>query len=124
MSHGVPSEGLPPSLEDDKQPAHAIVISSIFSALVMLFGLYVCLKVFLPKNRFERNSNLTVIYLAAFSYLIVTLLPFGNSDSEVVFHFHKKWGHKPVSLSGVCSEIFRLVTILFYLSSITSLFLL
>ena len=121
----MPADILPhQSLDNEKQPAHAIVVSSIFSSLVLLFGLYVCLKVFLPKNRFERNSNLTVIYLAAFSFLIVTLLPFSNHDSEVVFHFHKKWGHKPTSLTGVCSEIFRLAVLIFYLSSITSLFLL
>ena len=41
----------------------------------------------LPKNRFERNSNLTVFYLTAFSYLIISLIPFNDSDSEVVFKF-------------------------------------
>lgn len=116
---------MPPEIENEKQPAHAIIISSIFSSLVMLFGLYLCMKIMLPNNRFERNSNLTVFYLTAFSYLIVSLIPFDNNvDSEVVFKFHKKWDHHPESIVGVCTEIFRLAVILFHLSSITNLFLL
>jgi len=79
----------------------------------------------LPGNRFERNSNLTVFYLASFSYLLISLIPFDTgSDSEVVFKFHKKWDHHPESIIGVCTEIFRLSAILFHLSSITNLFLL
>ena len=66
--NGVPSEigseVMPPELSNKDQPAHAIVISSIFSALVTLFGLYLCMKIMLPSNRFERNSSLTVFYLA------------------------------------------------------------
>ena len=89
-----------------------------------LFGLYLCLKVMLPKNRFERNSNLTVFYLTAFSYLVISLIPLNNADSEVIFSFHKKWDHHPTSIMGVCTEIFRLAVILFHLSSITNLFLL
>ena len=78
----------------------------------------------LPKNRFERNTNLTVFYLAAFSYLIISLLPVSNDDSEVVYHFHRHWNHHPASVIGVCTEIFRLAVILFHLSSLTNLFLL
>jgi hypothetical protein len=90
----------------------------------MLFGFYLCTKVLLPKNRFERNSNLTVFYLTAFSYLIISVIPLTNPDSEVVYNFHKKWDHHPASIVGVCTEIFRLAVILFHLSSITNLFLL
>lgn len=116
---------MPPEIANEKQPAHAIVISSIFSSLVTLFGLYLCMKIMLPSNRFERNSNLTVFYLAAFSFLIISLIPLDSgSDSEVVFKFHKKWDHHPESIVGVCTEIFRLAVILFHLSSITNLFLL
>ena len=120
---GIPSE-LPQSIQSEKQPAHAIIISSIFSCLVALFGVYLCLKVMLPKNRFERNSNLTVFYLTAFSFLIISVIPLTNSDSEVVFNFHKKWDHHPASIIGVCTEIFRLAVIMFHLSSISNLFLL
>ena len=116
---------LPSNMDmNEKQPAHAIIISSIFSCLVTLFGLYLCLKVMLPKHRFERNSNLTVFYLTAFSYLIISVIPFSSSDSEVVYNFHKKWDHHPHTIVGVCTEIFRLAVILFHLSSITNLFLL
>ena len=82
------------------------------------------MKVILPKNRFERNSNLTVFYLAAFSFLIVSVIPVTSNDSEVVYHFHKKWDNHPTSALGVCTEIFRLSVIMFHLSSITNLFLL
>ena len=83
------------------------------------------MKIMLPSNRFERNSSLTVFYLAAFSFLIVSLMPFDSgADSEVVFNFHKKWDHHPQSIVGVCTEIFRLAVIMYHLSSITNLFLL
>lgn len=82
------------------------------------------MKVMLPKNRFERNINLTVFYLAAFSFLIISLIPVSNDDSEVVYNFHKKWDHHPASVVGVCTEIFRIAVILFHLSSINNLFLL
>lgn len=112
-------------IANESQPAHAIVISSIFSSLVTLFGLYICLRIMVPNNRFERNSNLTVFYLASFSFLIISLIPFDTgADSEVVFKFHKKWDHHPESIVGVCTEIFRLCVILFHLSSITNLFFL
>lgn len=101
-----------------------MIISSIFSSLVTLFGLYICMKVILPKNRFERNSNLTVFYLAAFSFLLVSIIPVTTNDAEVVYHFHKKWDHHPMTPWGVCTEIFRLAVIMFHLSSITNLFLL
>lgn len=116
---------MPLEISNENQSAHAIVISSIFSALVILFGLYLCIKIMLPSNRFERNSNLIVFYLTAFSYLLVSLIPFDSGvDSEVVFKFHKKWDHHPESIVGVCCEIFRLGVILYHLSSITNLFLL
>lgn len=116
---------MPPEISNENQPAHAIIISSIFGSLVTLFGLYLCMKIMLPSNRFERNSNLTVFYLTAFSYLLVSLIPFDSgADSEVVFKFHKKWDQHPESIVGVCTEIFRLGVILFHLSSITNLFLL
>ena len=111
-------------MQNSKQPAHAIIISSTFSCLVMLFGFYLCMKVLLPKNRFERNSNLTVFYLTAFSYLIISMVPLTNPDSEVVYNFHKKWDHHPASIVGVCTEIFRVAVILFHLSSVTNIFLL
>ena len=77
-----------PEIGNESQPAHAIIISSIFSALVTLFGLYLCMRIMLPGNRFERNSNLTVFYLAAFSFLIISLIPIDSgSDSEVVSSF-------------------------------------
>jgi len=63
----------------------------------MLFGSYLCTKVLLPKNRFERNSNLTVFYLTAFSYLIISVILLTNPDSEVAYNFHKKWDHRPRS---------------------------
>lgn len=113
-----------PGIVNQKQPAHAMIVSGIFAALVTLFGLYVCLKVILPKNRFERNSNLTVFYLAAFSFLIVSIIPVTSDDSEVVYNFHKRWDHHPKTALGVCTEIFRLAIILFHLSSIVSLFIL
>ena len=114
-----------PEIGNESQPAHAIIISSIFSALVTLFGLYLCMRIMLPGNRFERNSNLTVFYLAAFSFLIISLIPIDSgSDSEVVFKFHRRWDHHPESIVGVCTEIFRLAVIMYYLSSITNLFLL
>ena len=47
----------------------------------------------LPNHRFERNSNITVFYLAAFSFLIISVIPLSSTDSEVVFHFHKRWDH-------------------------------
>ena len=120
----MPQDVLPSNVGSEKQPAHAIIISSIFSCLVTLFGLYLCLKVMLPKHRFERNSNLTVFYLTAFSYLIISVIPLSSSDSEVVYNFHKKWDHHPHTVVGICTEIFRLAVILFHLSSITNLFLL
>jgi len=121
----VTGDVLAPEISNEKQPAHAIIISSIFSSLVTLFGLYICMKVMLPSNRFESNSNLTVFYLTAFSFLIISLIPLDSgTDSEVVFKFHKKWDHHPESIVGVCTEIFRLGVILFHLSSITNLFLL
>lgn len=89
-----------------------------------LFGLYLCLKVMLPDHRFERNSHLTVFYLTAFSFLIISVIPVSNEDSEVIYNFHKKWDHHPMTISGVCTEIFRLGVTLFHLSSITNLFLL
>ena len=72
---------------------HAVAISSIFSFLVTVFGLYLCVRVMLPNHRFERNSNLTVFYLMAFSFLLISVIPFSNADSEVVFHFNKRWDH-------------------------------
>ena len=78
----------------------------------------------LPKNRFERNSNLTVFYLAAFAFLIVSIIPVNNEDSEVIFSFHKQWNHHPSTIFGVCTEIFRLAVIMFHLSSVSNLFLL
>ena len=78
----------------------------------------------LPGQRFEKNTNLTVFYLAAFAFLIISVIPFKNNDSEVVFHFHKKWDHQPSTITGVCIEVFRLASVLFYLSSITNLLLL
>ena len=78
----------------------------------------------LPKHRFERNSFLTVFYLSAFSYLIISVIPINSSDSEVVFNFHKKWDHHPGTIVGVCTEIFRLAVILMHLSSINNLVLL
>ena len=78
----------------------------------------------LPNHRFERNSNITVFYLAAFSFLIISVIPLSSSDSEVVFHFHKRWDHQPTTITGVCTEVFRLAAILFHLSSITNLLLL
>jgi len=92
--------------------------------MVTFFGAFLCYKVILPKNRFERNSNLTVFYLASFSYLIISMIPINNADSEVVFNFHKQWDHHPESIVGVCTEIFRLGIVLFHLSSLTNLFLL
>ena len=82
-------------LPDVPEPpsTHALAISSIFSFLIATFGLYLCLRVMLPSHRFERNSNLTVFYLAAFSFLIISVIPFTSSDSEVVFNFHKQWDH-------------------------------
>ena len=83
------------------------------------------MKIMLPGNRFERNSNLTVFYLAAFSFLIISLIPIDSgSDSEVVFKFHRRWDHHPESIVGVCTEIFRLAVMMYHLSSITNLFLL
>mmetsp|Transcript_41497 Transcript_41497/g.54617 ORF Transcript_41497/g.54617 Transcript_41497/m.54617 type:complete len:208 (-) Transcript_41497:1788-2411(-) len=105
-------------------PMHAIAISSIFSFLVAVFGCYLCLKVMLPGLRFERNSNLTVFYLTAFSFLIISVIPFTSADSEVVFHFNKRWDHQPTTITGVCTEVFRLASVLFHLSSITNLVLL
>ena len=80
----------------------------------------------LPKHRFERNSNLTVFYLAAFSFLIISVIPATSNspDYEIVFSFHKKWHHRPTSVVGVCTEVFRLAILLFHCSSITNLFLL
>ena len=111
-------------MPDEKAPDHAIAISSIFSFLIAIFGLYLCMKVMLPQQRFERNTNLTVFYLAAFAFLIISVIPFASSDSEVVFHFHKRWDHQPTTITGVCIEVFRLVSVIFYLSSITNLLLL
>ena len=115
---------LPDPTPQEPPSMHAIAISSIFSFLVATFGLYLCLKVMLPNHRFERNSNITVFYLAAFSFLIISVIPLSSSDSEVVFHFHKRWDHQPTTITGVCTEVFRLAAILFHLSSITNLLLL
>lgn len=122
MSHPGSAKGLASLPSNDSPPAHAIAISSIFSFLVAVFGLYMCLRIMLPGHRFERNSNLTVFYLAAFSFLVIPVL-FSSSNSEVVFHFHKKWDHQPTTITGVCIEVFRLASVLFYLSSITNILL-
>ena len=65
------------ALPEHKAPDHhAIAVSSIFSFLIAIFGLYLCMKVMLPQQRFERNTNLTVFYLAAFAFLVISVIPF------------------------------------------------
>lgn len=121
---GTMPQDMLPQVEPEEPPIHAIAISSIFSFLVTVFGLYLCVRVMLPNHRFERNSNLTVFYLMAFSFLLISVIPFSNADSEVVFHFNKRWDHQPTTITGVCTEVFRLASVLFHLSSITNLTLL
>ena len=55
----------------------ALIVHGIFASIVVLFGIYICCKVMLPQNRFERNTNLTIFYMAAVVYLFISCLPHG-----------------------------------------------
>ena len=101
----------------------ALIVHGIFSTVIILFGVYMCCRIMLPQNRFERNTNLAIFYMASFAFLFISCLPHNISGVTKNKHYHDSSGKK-ISVISVCTEIFLFGLMIIHLSSVNSVFLL
>ena len=93
------------------------MIASVFSSLVALYGAFICYKILIPDKRFD-NLNLSLFYLTAFSYLLISMLP--NEHPNQTFTHHGQ----QISVVAVCKEVFIYALVIIHINSVTSVFLL